>query len=135
MSESQLELLSGDTTTANSGIVMSDDRQAIVELDPDHPGFRDEAYRARRNTIAQIAVDHAPGTPVPEAPYTAEEHGVSAQFVFTEPNAEQLAELSRMFDQKRLRTRVQKIYPLAEAAEAQRTQEEGHVRGKLVLNL
>jgi phenylalanine-4-hydroxylase len=74
MSESQLELLSDDTTTANSGIVMSDDRQAIVELDPDHPGFRDDDYRARRNTIAQIAVEHEPGTPVPDAPYTEEEH-------------------------------------------------------------
>lgn len=75
MTESEtLEILSGETTTANSAIVLSDDRRAIVQLDPDHPGFRDPAYRARRNAIAQIALDHVPGTPVPDALYTAEEH-------------------------------------------------------------
>lgn len=50
------------------------DRKAIVQLDPDHPGFRDPEYRARRNRIARIALEHEPGTPVPEAPYTEEEH-------------------------------------------------------------
>ncbi|HEY0380286.1 MAG TPA: phenylalanine 4-monooxygenase [Pyrinomonadaceae bacterium] len=52
------------------------DRKAIVQLDPDHPGFRDKEYRARRNRIAQIALDYEPGTPITDAPYTAEEHGV-----------------------------------------------------------
>ena len=52
------------------------DRQAIVQLDPDHPGFRDGEYRARRNRIALIAQEYEPGTPVPDAPYTEEEHGV-----------------------------------------------------------
>lgn len=49
-------------------------RNAIVQLDPDHPGFRDPEYRARRNAIAQIALGHRPGTAVPDAPYTEEEH-------------------------------------------------------------
>lgn len=52
------------------------DRNTIVRLDPDHPGFRDEAYRARRNRIAQIAAEYEPGAPIPDAPYTPEEHGV-----------------------------------------------------------
>jgi phenylalanine-4-hydroxylase len=52
------------------------DRNTIVQLDPDHPGFRDEAYRARRNQIAQIATEYEPGAPIPDAPYTAEEHAV-----------------------------------------------------------
>ncbi|MDX6710650.1 MAG: phenylalanine-4-hydroxylase [Blastocatellia bacterium] len=45
----------------------------LVQLDPDHPGFRDKAYRARRNTIAQIALDYRSGQPIPEAPYSKEE--------------------------------------------------------------
>jgi phenylalanine-4-hydroxylase len=49
-------------------------RTQIVQLDPDHPGFRDPEYRARRNRIAQIATEYKPGRPVPDAPYTDEEH-------------------------------------------------------------
>jgi len=50
----------------------------LVELDQDHPGFRDADYRARRNTIARIALDYVEG-PVPEVPYSEDEHAVWAQ--------------------------------------------------------
>ena len=52
------------------------DHVAIVPLDPDHPGFRDREYRARRNAIANIAMTYTPGSPIPAAPYTELEHGV-----------------------------------------------------------
>jgi phenylalanine-4-hydroxylase len=52
------------------------DRNAIVQLDPDHPGFRDLDYRRRRNQIAEIALQYHPGDPIPDAPYTDEEHHV-----------------------------------------------------------
>jgi len=52
------------------------DRNAIVRLDPDHPGFRDAEYRARRNRIAAIALRYEPGAPVPDAPYSTEEHAL-----------------------------------------------------------
>lgn len=49
---------------------------SLVPLDPEHPGFRDTAYRARRNHIAAIALSHMPGTPVPNVNFLPEEHGV-----------------------------------------------------------
>jgi phenylalanine-4-hydroxylase len=52
------------------------DRNRIVQLARDHPGFRDVEYRARRNRIAQLALSYQPGQAIPEAPYTIEEHGV-----------------------------------------------------------
>jgi phenylalanine-4-hydroxylase len=52
------------------------DRNDIVQLNPDHPGFRDPDYRRRRNQIAQIALKYHPRDPIPDAPYTIEEHQV-----------------------------------------------------------
>jgi phenylalanine-4-hydroxylase len=52
------------------------DRNSLVQLDPDHPGFRDHEYRARRNAIAQIAMTYKPGSAIPTAPYTDLEHVV-----------------------------------------------------------
>ena len=52
------------------------DRNTIVQLDPDHPGFRDSEYRARRNQIALLAMHYRPGDQIPDAPYTADEHRV-----------------------------------------------------------
>ena len=49
------------------------DRNQIVQLDPDHPGFRDASYRARRNAIARLAMEYQPGTRIPDAPYDAKE--------------------------------------------------------------
>lgn len=50
----------------------------LVELNPDHPGFADPQYRARRDAIAKLALDWAasPERDIPVAPYTEEEHRV-----------------------------------------------------------
>src|SRR4030095_14193995 len=62
--------------SVESDPVPTADRYSIVQLDPDHPGFRDAEYRARRNHIAQIAMSYRAGDPIPDAPYTAQEHDV-----------------------------------------------------------
>ncbi|MFL5394353.1 MAG: hypothetical protein ACJ79G_16110 [Myxococcales bacterium] len=48
----------------------------LVQLDPDHPGFRDAAYRARRNAIARVAMEYREGDPVPAVEYSDDEQGV-----------------------------------------------------------
>ena len=45
-----------------------------VQLSADHPGVADPEYRARRNAIAALSVDHEPGQPVPHVEYTDVEH-------------------------------------------------------------
>ncbi len=49
---------------------------ALVQLDQDHPGFRDATYRARRNAIARQALDYREPAPVPDVAYTPEEQAV-----------------------------------------------------------
>jgi len=48
----------------------------LVQLSPDHPGFRDEIYRRHRNEIAALALAYRPGDPVPVVHYSEEEHRV-----------------------------------------------------------
>ncbi|MGP3920718.1 phenylalanine 4-monooxygenase [Nonomuraea sp. 10N515B] len=54
------------------------DGSVVVDLSASHPGFADPVYRARRNAIAKLAVDYRPGTPIPAAQYTEQEHEVWA---------------------------------------------------------
>jgi len=56
--------------------VLADGSGVVVDLADDHPGVGDPAYRARRNTIAALALGWRPGDPVPRADYTDEEHEV-----------------------------------------------------------
>jgi phenylalanine-4-hydroxylase len=51
----------------------------LVHLDQEHPGFRDPAYRARRDAIARLALEYQPGSAVPDVPYSEEEHDVWRQ--------------------------------------------------------
>lgn len=51
-------------------------QQDLVELDPDHPGFRDPIYRSRRMHIAQLAMQYREPAPVPEVEYTDAEQQV-----------------------------------------------------------
>ncbi|MFB4286746.1 phenylalanine 4-monooxygenase [Nonomuraea sp. ATR24] len=59
-------------------IATQDDGSVVVELASSHPGFADPVYRARRNAIAGLAVNHRRGEPIPVAEYTEQEHEVWA---------------------------------------------------------
>ena len=64
------------TTTETTAVLLDHVEVRLVNLDPDHPGFRDREYRARRNAIAEIAMNYQPGDPIPRAPYTELENEV-----------------------------------------------------------
>ena len=58
---------------------------------------------------------------------------LGGSYHFCRPDADQLATLASWVDEGRLRIDVGRTLPLAEAAEAQRLQEQGEVVGKIVL--
>jgi phenylalanine-4-hydroxylase len=53
-----------------------EDGAVQVHLAPDHPGFGDPAYRARRNAIAAASIDHRRGDPMPAIAYEEAEQEV-----------------------------------------------------------
>ncbi len=71
----------------------------------------------------------------PPSAEIAESHGVRQAFVFTQPNAGQLAEIAKRVDEKKLQVSVETVLPLAEARRAQELSEAGHTRGKIVLRV
>lgn len=57
------------------------------------------------------------------------------RYVFVRPDGERLGRLAAWYDEGRLRVHVDRTFPLAEAAAAQDLVREGHVHGKVVLEL
>ncbi|HEY9248861.1 MAG TPA: NADP-dependent oxidoreductase [Rariglobus sp.] len=65
----------------------------------------------------------------------ATDNGVRQAFVFTQPNAAQLAEIARLADAGKLKVTVETILPLSDATRGQELSERGHGRGKIVLRV
>jgi len=62
-------------------------------------------------------------------------HGVRQAFVFTQPNAVQLAEIAKLTDAEKLKVIVETILPLSDATRGQELSQRGHGRGKIVLRV
>lgn len=65
----------------------------------------------------------------------ARERGVRQAFVFTQPNATQLAEIAKLADAEKLKVIVETILPLSDATRGQELSERGHGKGKIVLRV
>ena len=72
-------------------VTTGEDGEVEVHLASDHPGVNDPVYRARRNTIAALAMQWRPGEPVPHAQYTDEEQDVWRRSAASSPSCTTLA--------------------------------------------
>lgn len=69
----------------------------------------------------------------PPEPDEAERRGRRAALVLVRRNASQFERIARLIDEGHLRPKLERVFPLAEAAEAYRLSETGHAHGKIVL--
>ncbi len=71
----------------------------------------------------------------PPSAEIAATHGVRQAFVFTQPNAAQLALIATLVEAEKLKVIVETILPLSDATRGQELSERGHTRGKIVLRV
>lgn len=63
----------------------------------------------------------------------ANEYGIKVRMVANHPSAEQLAQITRLIDEGKLKTHVETVLPLAEVKKAHELSKSGRTRGKIVL--
>lgn len=61
-------------------------------------------------------------------------YNVEAKVMASEPNPKQLKEITELVEAGKVKTRIEKTFPLSEAKKAQKLSEEGPVSGKIILN-
>jgi NADPH:quinone reductase-like Zn-dependent oxidoreductase len=64
-----------------------------------------------------------------------EKHGIRGSPLSVEPNSDELAEIGKLIDEKKIKVVVSQTLPLAEAAKAQAQADTHHTRGKIVLKV
>lgn len=78
---------------------------------------------------------NAPTGSWPSMAADAAARGIRATGYSVSPDARALAVITRLIEQGQVRPHLDQVFELADAAEAHRVQEAGHVRGKLVLRV
>jgi NADPH:quinone reductase-like Zn-dependent oxidoreductase len=64
-----------------------------------------------------------------------EKHGIRGAALSVEPNSEELAEIGKLIDDKKIKVTVSQTFRLSEAMKAQEQVATGHTRGKIVLKI
>jgi NADPH:quinone reductase-like Zn-dependent oxidoreductase len=64
-----------------------------------------------------------------------QKHGIRGEALSVEPNSEELAEIGKLIDEKKIKVIVSQTFPLSEAMKAQEQVATGHTRGKIVLKI
>jgi NADPH:quinone reductase-like Zn-dependent oxidoreductase len=64
-----------------------------------------------------------------------EKHGIRGAALSVDPNSEELSEVGKLIDEKKIRVTVSQTFSLSEAIKAQEQVATGHTRGKIVLKI
>jgi NADPH:quinone reductase-like Zn-dependent oxidoreductase len=132
---------------------MADDRAYVQGLGADEViDYKKEAFEERLThfdavfdtvggdtTVKSFKVLKKDGTLVSmlgqPSPALAQQHGVTAIGQMTHANTKVLKRLAQLVDSGTIRIPIDKVFPLEKAKEAFQLLEEGHPRGKVVLEM
>ena len=64
-----------------------------------------------------------------------DKHGIRGAPLSVEPNSDELAEIGKLIDEKKIKVIMSQTFPLSEAMKAQEQVATGHTRGKIVLKV
>jgi NADPH:quinone reductase-like Zn-dependent oxidoreductase len=64
-----------------------------------------------------------------------DKHGIRGAFISVEPTSDELGEIGKLIDQKKIKVIVSQTFPLSDAAKSQEQVATGHTRGKVVLKV
>jgi NADPH:quinone reductase-like Zn-dependent oxidoreductase len=64
-----------------------------------------------------------------------DKHGIRGAALSVDQNSDELAQIGRLIDEKKIRVIVSQTFPLSEAIKAQEQVATGHTRGKIVLTI
>jgi NADPH:quinone reductase-like Zn-dependent oxidoreductase len=64
-----------------------------------------------------------------------DKHGIKGSGLNVEANSDELAQIGKLIDAKKIKVILSQVLPLADAAKAQAQAETGHTRGKIVLKV
>ena len=64
-----------------------------------------------------------------------DKHRIHGATLSVDPNSEELAEIGKLIDEKKIKVIVSQTFPLSEAVKAQEQAATGHTRGKIVLKV
>jgi NADPH:quinone reductase-like Zn-dependent oxidoreductase len=64
-----------------------------------------------------------------------DKHGIHGATLSVEPNSDELADIGKLIDEKKIKVIVSQTFPLSEAVKAQKQVATGHTRGKIVLKV
>lgn len=71
----------------------------------------------------------------PPSKEIAAKHGVRSAFVFSRPDGQQLATITRLIDEGKMKPIIHTVVPLADVRQAHAVSQGGHTRGKIVLHV
>ncbi|HTS53996.1 MAG TPA: NADP-dependent oxidoreductase [Burkholderiales bacterium] len=104
-------------------------RDVDVVLDTIGGKTQTDSYKALRRGGVLVSVAAPPDAG------EAAKHGVRAEFLATQSNAELLATIADLVDAGKVRPIVNSVLPLAEVRRAHQLSEGGHVHGKILLKV